>query len=245
MWTGPVAELKAFAKAALVTPVPRDHTESDTAFRRRRIVAAITLAAGGLLLWYSLQIEPGNPAFYLATFALAGVWAVGALASGPLHLGRAWTRTGTHQARPAVQALALAGLLICLFLAGAVVISRIPLLREPVDALLDHARYGSPAVITAVVVANGIAEEMYFRGALYAAVGRRWARHAVAVTTVVYALTTISSGVPLLVLAAALLGVLTGLQRRVTGGILGPIVLHITWSAAMLWLLPAVLDALR
>jgi CAAX protease family protein len=67
----------------------------------------------------------------------------------------------------------------------------------------------------------------------------------VAVSTLVYAATTIASGIPLLVLAALILGVVAALQRRVTGGILGPIVLHTTWSAAMLFLLPPVLDSVR
>lgn len=53
------------------------------------------------------------------------------------------------------------------------------------------------------------------------------------------------SGIPLLVLAAALVGAVVGLQRRVTGGILGPIVTHLTWSLGMLFLLPVVLDAAR
>ena len=65
---------------------------------------------------------------------------------------------------------------------------------------------------------------------------------AVAITAVVYALTTVGAGIPLLVLAAGLLGVLTALQRRVTGGILGPVVTHLTWSLGMLFLLPVVLS---
>ena len=38
-----------------------------------------------------------------------------------------------------------------------------------------------------------------------------------------------------------LLGLITGLQRRVTGGVLAPIHTHITWSMGMLFLLPVVL----
>ena len=57
-----------------------------------------------------------------------------------------------------------------------------------------------------------------------------------------YALATVATGVPLLVLAATALGLLTGLQRRVTGGVLGPIVTHITWSLGMLFALPWALD---
>ena len=43
-------------------------------------------------------------------------------------------------------------------------------------------------------------------------------------------------------LAAAIIGVVTALQRRVTGGILGPIITHVTWSTGMLLLLPPVLE---
>ena len=98
---------------------------------------------------------------------------------------------------------------------------------------------GSLPVVAVITAVNGIAEELYFRGALYAGIGRR---HAVAITTLVYAVVTAASGVPLLVLAAALLGLVVGLQRRVTGGILGPIITHLTWSLGMLFLLPHVLE---
>ena len=236
----PVREVSDFIRAALVQPVARDHTESDRAFHRRRLVALVTLVVGAVVLGLALRIKPGNPMFYVATLGLAGVWTTGALASGPLHLGRAHTRAGGEDARPVVQSVALGALLLALFLAGAVAVARLPLLRDPVEHLLDHARLGSVALVALLTAVNGVAEELYFRGALYSAVGRR---HAVLVTTVVYALTTVGSGIPLLVLAAALLGVLTGLQRRVTGGILGPMVTHLTWSLGMLLLLPLVLSS--
>ena len=235
----PVREVRDFIRAALITPVPRDHHESDAAFRRRRVVAALTLVAGAVVLGTALRIKPGDPMFYVATLGLAAVWAVGALASGPLHLGRAHTRAGGEDARPVVQSLALGSLLLAVFLVGALVVAHVPVLRDPVEHLLDHARLGSLLLVAVLTAVNGVAEELYFRGALYAAVGRR---HAVATTTVVYALTTAGAGIPLLVLAAGLLGLLTALQRRVTGGILGPVITHLTWSLGMLFLLPAVLS---
>ncbi len=237
----PVAELRAFVRAALVDPVPRDHTEPDAAFRRRRVVALVTLLIGAAVLAFALRIEPGDPTFYVATIALAAVWATGALVSGPLHLGRAHTRAGRGSSRAIVQSLALGFLLLGVFMLGAVVVARIPVLREPVEELLDHARFGSLALVAAITTVNGIAEELYFRGALYAGVGRR---HAVAVTTVVYTLVTATSGIPLLILAGALVGLVVGFQRRVTGGILGPTITHLTWSLGMLFLLPPVLDRL-
>jgi len=237
----PVTELGAFVRAALVDPVPRDHTESDAAFRRRRVVSVITLVIGAGVLAWALRIDAGDPTFYVATLGLAAVWAVGAFASGPLHLGRTRTRTGDASGRAVVQSLALGALLLGLFMAGAVVVAQVPVLRDPVQELLDHAVYGSLAVVTLITVVNGIAEELYFRGALYAGVGRR---HAVAVTTVVYTLVTATSGIPLLVLAGALVGLVVGLQRRVTGGILGPVITHLTWSIGMLYLLPVAFERL-
>jgi uncharacterized protein len=236
-----VTEIRSFFRAALVTPVPRDHSESDWAFRRRRVVVVVTLVVGAGILTWALRIEPGDPTFYVATIGLAVVWALGAFLSGPLHLGRANTRDGRGSSRAVVQSLALGALLLGIFMLGAVVVARIPVLREPVQELLDHARFGSLALVAAITAVNGITEELYFRGAMYAAVGRR---HAVAVTTVVYALVTATSGIPLLVLAGALVGLVVAFQRRVTGGILGPTITHLTWSLGMLFLLPPVLDRL-
>jgi len=230
-------ELAAFTRAAVVDPVPRDHQESDAAFRRRRVVAAVTLVVGAAVLAWALRIPPGDSTFYVATLLLAAVWTAGAFLSGSLHLGYGHTRTG-GLARPVVQALALGVLLLAVFLAGALLVARIPVLREPVDDLLDHARVGSLALVAVLTTVNGIAEELYFRGALYSAIGRRGA---VLGTTVLYALITVGPGIPLLVLAAAALGWVTGLQRRVTGGVLAPIITHLTWSLGMLFLLPVAL----
>jgi membrane protease YdiL (CAAX protease family) len=204
-------------------------------------VAFATLVIGTGVLGWTLRIKPGDPLFYLAGGLLAVVWGGGAVLSGALRLGRAHTRSGRRTALPIVQSLALGALLLGIFLGGAALIARVPVLRRPVDDLLDHAQLGSLALVMAITAVNGIAEELYFRGALYAAVNPRWA---VAVTTVAYVVVTIFSGVPLLVLAALVLGLITGLQRRVTGGILGPIVTHLVWSLGMLLLLPAVLAAL-
>lgn len=237
---GPVAELRAFVNAALIQKVDRDHRDPDDVFRRRQVVVAVTFVIGSAVLAWALRITPGDPLFYVATLGLAAVWIVGALLSGPLHAGMGRTRRG-EQARPVVQSLALGALLLAVFLLGALVVARIPLLREPVDQLLDHARFGSFTAVLAITFLNGVVEEIYFRGALYAAIPR----HPVALTTALYALTTVGSGVPLLVFAAAVIGVVTGLQRRVTGGFLGPIITHVVWSTGMLVLLPPALSLTR
>ncbi|WP_238335676.1 CPBP family intramembrane glutamic endopeptidase [Serinicoccus kebangsaanensis] len=234
----PLTELRAFLRAALVTPVPRDHRDPAPVLRRRRLVSGVTLVVGAVVLWWSLRLPPGDPWFYAWTTVLAGLWVGGAFLSGRLYLGRGHTRAGDY-ARPVVQSLALGLLLLVVFLGGALLVGQIPWLAGPVNDLLDHVRFASVPIVLVITVMNGVAEEIFFRGALYAAIPQRWT---VPATTALYALVTIGSGVPLLVFAAVLLGLVCSLQRRVTGGILGPAITHITWSAGMLLLLPPLLE---
>ncbi|OYO18308.1 CPBP family intramembrane metalloprotease [Enemella dayhoffiae] len=234
----PVGEVRSFLRASLVDPVPRDHRESVARLRRRRIVVAGVLLAGAITLGLALTIRPGDPLFYPATLGVAALWAGGAFASGRLHLGRANTRSGRHDGFAVLQGFLLGAALLGVFCAGALVIAQIPLLRDPVESLLDHARFGSLWVVALITALNGISEELFFRGAVFAALPRRWNLLG---STVLYAASTLLSGVPLLTFAAASLGLLAGAQRRVTGGVLGPIVSHLTWSLGMLFLLPLVL----
>jgi membrane protease YdiL (CAAX protease family) len=44
----------------------------------------------------------------------------------------------------------------------------------------------------------------------------------------------------MLTFAASLLGLVVGLERRASGGVLAPILTHCTWSLAMLLVLPLV-----
>ncbi|GMA32064.1 CPBP family intramembrane glutamic endopeptidase [Litorihabitans aurantiacus] len=238
---GPIAEVRRFLTAALISPDPGTPVRpkpGPAALRRRRIAVVVTLVVGAVTLFLALRIEPGDPAFYLTTAVLALVWAGGAVASGPLHLGHSVTRAGRTDGRAVVQSLVLAGLLLGVFLLGALVVAQVPFLRAPVIELLDHARFGVIWLVLAITVLNGVAEEIFFRGALFSSMPPR---RAVLVTTVLYAASTVGSGVPLLVLAAVVIGAVTGMQRRVTGGVLGPIITHVVWSSGMVLLLPLVL----
>jgi hypothetical protein len=51
---------------------------------------------------------------------------------------------------------------------------------------------------------------------------------------------TLATGNVMLAFAAVLLGAVVGLERRASGGVLAPILTHVTWSLTMLLALPAI-----
>ena len=222
-------------RPVLIDKVERDHWQPDEAFVRRRIVVGITLAVGATLLGLSFSVRQGDPAFYPLTLGLAATWTLGSLLSGPLHLGHI-PRGGTLR-RPIITPIVAGLLLAALFVLGAFVIRTIPALASLTEDVLGYARLGNLWIILVITLVNGIAEELFFRGSLFAAIGT-W--HPVLISTVLYALATVAGGNLVLVFAAALLGTVVGLERRASGGILAPILTHITWSLSMLLLLPPI-----
>jgi membrane protease YdiL (CAAX protease family) len=218
----------------LTQKVPRDHRESDEAFaRRRRVVAAVSVAGTGLL-GAALSTKPDSKAFYFSTFGVAATWTAGAFASGPLHLGYMRAR---HQEleRPVTAPIAAGVSAFGVFYAGALVARHIPVLDEGLRHVLQFADQGSTPLVILTTILNGTAEELFFRGALFAAIGEKYP---VPISTVTYMLATCATRNPALVLAAGAMGALFGLQRRATGGVQAPIITHATWSALMLRYLP-------
>jgi membrane protease YdiL (CAAX protease family) len=224
--------MRAWLRRTLWEKVARDQRDTPQGLLRRQVVAGATVVVGALVLGLSLRIEPGSAWFYPATLLLAALWTGGAVQSRPLHHRRNAVR---HPLPPHVLAPFLVGLgLAAIFLVGGLVLRPVPLVAAQVTNVLDHAAQGAMPAIVAVTVINGIAEELFFRGAVYAALPRR----PVLVSSAAYTVTTIATGNLLLTLAAAALGVVVGLERRASGGILGPVITHLTWSLAMLFGLP-------
>jgi membrane protease YdiL (CAAX protease family) len=222
----------------LIDKVERDHRQSDAQFLRRRIVVAITIIVGATLLGLSFSTEQGDPRFYPLTLGLAATWVIGSFTSGPLHLGRILAR---GELRRPILAPILVGLcLAALFIVGALIFRMIPPLAGLTEDVLGYARSGNLAIITVITLVNGIAEELFFRGALFAAIG---VRYPVLISTLLYGLATVPGGNPVLVFAALILGLVVGLQRRAGGGVLAPILTHITWSMTMLYVLPPIFAA--
>ena len=214
--------------------VPRDHRETDEAHaRRRRIVTGVGIT-GATLLGLSLSSKPGSRRFYVLTLGVAATWAGGALMSGPLHLGQIQTRDETLR-RPIVTPVVTGVGAFSLFYGAAHVCRHVPVLDNALTRVLSFADRGSTPLVLLTTCANGLAEELFFRGALFAAVGRR---HPVVKSTAAYALATASTRNPALVLASVVMGLLFGLQRRASGGVEASALTHLTWSVLMLRYLP-------
>lgn len=193
-----------------------------------RVTVLATLVAGAVVLAFMLRTSPGSVAFYALTALLAAVWSSGALLAGPVQLG---TRRDLHGlAGPFVLGLGM----IALFTLGGLLVREIDPLADAVARVASFTGDGVGPGLVLVTVAAGVAEELFFRGPLYDVVPR----HPVAVTAALYALATLATGNVMLAFAAALLGVVTGLQRRATHGVLAPAVTHVTWSTGMLFVLP-------
>ena len=232
-----VSQVETWIRRALWDVVARDQRDTPTGLRRRRAVTVGFVLLGAVVLGLSLRIDPGSRWFYAYTFGLAGVWAVGAFASGRLHLGRIAFRD--RHTRPILTPIAIGALLAGVFVLGALVVRSVDLLaplEDQVISVVDYADQGSLALLAVITTVNGIAEELFFRGAAYAAI----TRSPVLWTTLAYAVATLATGNVMLSFAAVLLGLVCGLERRASGGILAPILTHCTWSLTMLLVLPLV-----
>ena len=224
--------MRDWLQRALWDVVPDDGRVTPSALRRRQVITVGVIAAGAAVLGVSLRIEPGSNWFYPATTVLALIWTVGAVASGPLPLGRI---AGKDRLRRPILSPILIGLILAgIFVVGAVVVRQVPVLEADANSVAEQAARGSLPLLVLITAINGIGEELFFRGAAYAAI----ARHQVVWTTAAYTATTLATGNVLLTFAAAVLGVIVGLERRASGGILAPVVTHVTWSLAMLFALP-------
>jgi membrane protease YdiL (CAAX protease family) len=208
--------------------------EPPSLIQRRRIVVAVVLLVGAALLGYSLSRPPSDATFVWLTLALAGVWAIGAFLSGPLHMGHVCFR-GRNQ-RPVITGTAVGLGLGGVFVVGGLIAREIPGVREYITQVLEFSNTGPLWLITFITVINGLAEEMFFRGAVYTALGKF---RPVIVSTVLYVIATAATtGNPMLGFAAIILGTVCALERRATGGVLASMLTHFFWGLVLVLALP-------
>jgi membrane protease YdiL (CAAX protease family) len=154
-----------------------------------------------------------------------------------VHLG--WEQAAAGRSRAVAAPIATGVAAFGIFYGAARIARRIPVLNEAIRSVLRYAQKGSDPLVILTALANGVGEEVFFRGALFAAVG---GRHPVLASTAIYTLAATATRNPALMLASATMGALFGLQRRATGGIQAPVLTHLTWSTLMLRFLPPMLD---
>ena len=227
-WTGELRRI-AGRKAP-----PSD--ESAAVVGRRKFVVVAVLLVGAALLGYSLSRPPGDDTFVWLTLALAGVWAVGAYLSGPLHMGRVDFRG--RMRRPVITGTAIGLGLSAVFVVGGLVAREIPGVNDYIRDVLEYSKSGPLYLIVFITVINGLAEEMFFRGSLYTALLRH---RPVLTSTVLYVIATAATtGNPMLGFAAIVLGTVCAFLRRATGGVLAPMLVHFFWGLVMVLALPPI-----
>jgi membrane protease YdiL (CAAX protease family) len=186
---------------------------------------------GTALLAATLRVPGGSVWFTTLGLLVAATWTVGSFVSGPipLHPDRdvAW-RTFVG---PVVAGIVAFGVFVIAF----VVARSLPLVGSALAGVLATADAGPIALVLVVALVNGAGEELFFRGALHAAL----APHRPAITTtIVYVIVTAATGNLALVIAAAVMGTVFSLERLSTRGVLAPMVTHLTWSTLMVLALP-------
>ncbi len=230
------AKIRSKLPMSLSYKVPIRHEESPEVRRKRRRVVIGTSVVGASLLGAGLNTRPGSNAFYGTTLAVAGIYTAGGFASGPLHLG--WVQLQDRSLkRPLVTPLATGVGAFGVFYAGAHLVRLVPPLGRAVASILQFADEGDQRLVALTTLSNGVAEEIFFRGAVYATLEKH---QPVLSSTAVYMIATIPTRNPMLVFAAGLMGGLWGAQRRSTNGLAAPVLTHLTWSSLMLRYLPRV-----
>lgn len=199
------------------------------------IITAAGLAGAGLLA-ASLSARAGSRQFYLLTAGLACTWAGGALAAGPLPSAR----TPGHADLPhrfVVRPVLTGAGAFGLFYGAARLARHIPVLNQAITTVLRYTEEGAAPLVLLTASTNAVAEELFFRGALWSLTEQAQA-HPLATTTLAYTATTAVTRNPALTIAGAATSVLFGLHRRASGGVLAPVLTHLTWSLLMLHYLP-------
>jgi membrane protease YdiL (CAAX protease family) len=220
---------------AAATNAAAPQREGPSVVRRRRLIVCVVLVIGAVLLGYSLRSRPGDQSFFVLAMLLGAVWTVGAFLSGPLHLGSINWR-GRNQ-RPVLTGISVGALVGAAFLAGGLVAREIPPIADRITRVLEYTNHGHLGFIVLIALFNGVAEELFFRGALYTALGRFYP---VAISTLLYVCASSASGNAMLGFAAVILGTVCACERRATGGVLAPVLTHLVWGLIMVLALPPI-----
>jgi CAAX protease family protein len=239
-WRDRAASARRVRLSPLPGRLPATRPEPGALRARRGRIVTVTGISGAGLLAASLSVRAGSRQFYLLTTGLAATWAGGALATGPLPWGRIQDHGNVPHRLMVMPVLTGAGA-FGLFYGAARLARHMPVLNQAIAAALRYAEDGSAPLVLLTASANAVAEELFFRGALWSLTEQAQA-HPLATTTLAYTVTTAVTRNPALTIAGTATSVLFGLHRRASGGVLAPILTHLTWSLLMLHCLPPLFE---
>jgi hypothetical protein len=214
------------------TPRAVERARAGAIARRRLRVVCGTLLVGGVLLDVTLRVSRTSAWFTALGLLLAGVWTAGAFLSGGVPVfPRPWRRP----AQSLVAAVVVGGLAFLVFLVVYLLVRHLPLVSGALHHVLSNGDAGVSPTVLSVAIVTGIAEELFFRGAVQSLPTRY---DPVIFTTVVYVAVTAVTGNVALIIAAAIMGTIFSLERAATRGVVASITTHITWTVLMLLVLP-------
>jgi membrane protease YdiL (CAAX protease family) len=191
----------------------------------------VALVVGAALLAATLRVKDGSLWFALLGLLVAATWLIGARVSGPIRFRP--TRLSPHVA--ALWALVIGGTSFLGFLAADLIGQHIFFVSSALHSVLARADTGPKTLVLVVALVNGLAEEAFFRGALYSELS---AYRPVLTSTLIYVVVTAATGNVALIVAGAVMGVIFALERRATGSILASTITHLSWSTLMIFCLP-------
>jgi membrane protease YdiL (CAAX protease family) len=188
--------------------------------RRSGLVLLATLVAAA---WLTRVAYVAAPRTRWPVVALVLVLLDGSVLSGGMPAGH---RRGRH---PVVRPLLAALLLFAVFALAGFFARLVPAVDHGVEAVVRHAEGDGLWWAAFAAGVAGVAEEVFYRGALLERV-----RLPVLTATAAHVLATLPTGNVALAGAAALLGLACGVSRRASGGWWAPAVTHAAWSVLML-----------
>ncbi len=179
----------------------------------------------------SLSAKADSRRFYALTAGLASTWTASALLTTAVPVRSAGRRPlAVEVTAPAVTGAAT----FTLFYAAARIARRNPFLRRAIASVLHYVDEGTTPAVLLTASVNAVAEELFFRGALWDASGA----DPLASTVLAYTVFTAATGNPALIIGGAITSAIFGQERARSGGVIAPVIAHVTWSALMLTCLP-------
>jgi len=192
-------------------------------------VAIVALLIGAGLVGVTLNVRDGTWQFYAAGFALAATWIIAYVVAGT-HV-----RRDRRMTRDALIGVVVGAAMFGVFVAGSWVLHRIHVFDDAIDELLRAADASRLVWVLVLAWVSAVAEELFFRGTLIDATRDHFP---LAVAVLLYVATTVPSGNPALVVAAAIMGTVFTVLRVRTGTLTASIATHLTWSTCMILLFP-------